>query len=176
MRNVLLLIILSLCNTTALACYDGAGSGRCGWYGTSPYGAGIGYGGSYNNTLSYPQSQNRTIHLDNRYGAIAMSNNSIMTSSVSALSKRAAKEEALSRCKQDGGIGCKIIFSISNGCFSVAQGERHHTNGLAKVFADSSANKGEAENLALQQCYKHGGFEKCSVLVPEQCSLPTLSN
>lgn len=175
MRNFFLLIILSLLNTSALACYDGEGSGKCGWYGTSPYGAGIGFGGSYNNTQpSYPTPQNITIHLDSRYGAIAASNNAKYTTSINALSKRAATTEALSRCKQDGGIGCRIVLSIRNGCFSVAEG--FYKNGTTMTFHEAAEVKGKAENLALQQCYKHGGFEKCSILIPEECSLPTLPN
>lgn len=172
MRNLFILFILLLSPVT-FACYDGAGSGRCGWYGTSPYGAGIGYGGSnsgsYSDSYSIPKQV--PIRIPSKYGAIAMNDRAFATS-YNAKSERAAKKEALSKCNKNEKVKCKVYFTVRNGCFSGAFG--HYDNGLGKAFFDSSANRGESENAVLKKCYNYDEykFKKCTIFIPEQCSLP----
>ena len=75
MRNLIIFLSL-LFSSNAFACYDGAGSGACGWYGTSPYGEGIGYGGGNNGhnggNNSYYSSDYYAAWNVNRYGAVTI--------------------------------------------------------------------------------------------------------
>lgn len=130
------------------------------------------YGYNSNCNSGGGTSVNR-VYLPDKYGAIAMNDTGFATAS-NAISKRKAEKEALSKCKRGGQVGCKVYLTVRNGCFSGALG--HYKNGLVKPFFYSTANKGEAENAVLKKCYSYNEykFEKCTIFIPEECSLPTL--
>ena len=63
-KKLIMTVVLTvggfMASSSALACYDGEGSGKCGWYGTSPYGAGYGFGGSNSRGGEYNAGSNYT--------------------------------------------------------------------------------------------------------------------
>lgn len=161
------LILLSLIHFNAFACDPGAGTGQCGYYENGTY-----YNrprGYYSDGVSNSPTV-RTIRLPSRYGAVAeSSNNHNLTSSYAQSSKRKARKEALAQCKQAGGTDCKILYTIRNGCLSIAGGK--HSSGLFTTSAGSTDYEGGADRAALQECHRDG-LTECRIIMTEECSLP----
>lgn len=170
MHKLLIGFISLFLGLSAFACNPGQGTGQCGYYDNTGYhNAPIGSGGNYSGTYSSPRTV--VIRLPSKYGAVAMNDTGFATS-FNATSERKAKKEALSKCQRGGQVGCKVYFTVRNGCFSGAFG--HYENGLVKAFFESTDNQGESENAVLQKCYRYNEykFQKCTIFIPERCALP----
>ena len=178
----------------AWACYDPAGSGRCGPNGIGPrnpdaYGSGAGgYVPSYTPPIGYYESSEYYLNRsssssdtppppvrESRYGAFAVYPNLSglwdshkMFASVHGLhSKESARKRALQECKRKSGHTCQV-FDYADQCLSVTTGL--DSEGL-KIYSAVSPQPGQAPLDAMQQCLAAQAKE-CEYVVQEECSLP----
>ena len=97
-----------------------------------------------------------------KWGAIAVDEATGTAGTVSAsANKGKAEGQALARCAENGGKGCKLIFTYHNQCVAVTQAIRG-----GGMFAVSAPDEPTASRLALEDCGKD-----CHVLY-SRCSLP----
>ena len=170
--NKFLVLILLFFSSVALACDPGQGTGQCGYYDNGIY---------YNRPLGYysdetpqpPKTVN--IRLKSRYAAIALTTNGNgHFGFISNMpSERKARREALSLCKQHGGVNCRIVSTFRNACVSISEGFSNQEKTLTQLRLGFSAYRNESDNLALNECRKAGLLD-CKVIDREQCSLPVL--
>ena len=185
-----LLPLLLLSTSGAWACYDGAGSGRCGPYGLPP-GSGA-YVPSHTPSpppqiyvpqgvyvppppAVYNMMSNPPPIRESRYGAVAVYftnglwDSHKMFASVHGInSAQRASQMALQACNRKSGRTCKIYFDYTNQCASVVIGQS--SKGLA-AFPSLSTQRGQAALNAMQSC-KAANAKNCEFVMLEECSLP----
>lgn len=116
----------------------------------------------YSQEQPAPTYSPRTIWLD-RWGAIAVDEATGKAGTVSAsASKGKAEGEALTRCSENGGQNCKLIFTYHNQCVAVTQALKG-----GAMFPVSARDEASASRLALEDCGKdcHILYSKCSLPV-----------
>lgn len=101
-----------------------------------------------------------------RWGAIAVDEATATAGTVSAsANKSKAEGEALTRCSENGGKNCKLIYTYHNQCVAVTQAIKG-----GAMFAVSARDEASASQIALDDCGK-----ECRVLY-SRCSLPVRGN
>ena len=184
-KRYFLLPLLLLAASGAWACYDGAGSGRCGPYGLPPG------SGAYVPPPSYsqptyvppqiyvppptPQAYTPPPIRESRYGAFAVYvnpnvkwNSRTMFASVHGIrSKQRARQMALQACNRKSGRTCQV-FDYADRCVSVTTG---FDSDAQKLFSALSEQPGQAPLDAMQQCLA-ANAKDCEFVVQEECSLP----
>lgn len=167
-------IFLLFFSATIFACNPGQGTGQCGYFDSTGYhNAPIGSNNYTNSSNNNYTNKTITIRLQDKYGAIALGTNGHYGFISNMPSKRKAQREALSLCKQHGGVNCEIVHSVRNGCLSIAEGFSNKAKKLVQIRTGSSPNRNESESVALNLCIK-SGLSECKIIDIEQCSLPVL--
>lgn len=96
-----------------------------------------------------------------RWGAVAGGGG--FGASVNMTSKRAARKQAIDRCKQTRGAACDVVFDYYNQCIAVASG------GESSSAVGKAGDIEVAKSLANRSCEEGG--EQCQVYYAE-CSYP----
>ncbi|WP_083308670.1 MULTISPECIES: DUF4189 domain-containing protein [unclassified Eikenella] len=187
-KRYFLLPLLLLAASGAWACYDGAGSGRCGPYGLPPGSGAYVPPPSYTPQIYEPPQiyvppppavynmmSNPPPIRESRYGAVAVYfTNSLwdsrkMFASVHGInSAQRARQMALQACNRKSGRTCKIYFDYANQCASVVIGQS--SKGL-EAFPGLSTQRGQAALDAMQKC-EAANAKDCEFVMVEECSLP----
>ena len=187
-KRYFLLPLLLLAASGAWACYDGAGSGRCGPYGLPPGSGAYVPPPSYTPQIYEPPQiyvppppavynmmSNPPPIRESRYGAVAVYfTNSLwdsrkMFASVHGInSAQRARQMALQACNRKSGRTCKIYFDYANQCASVVIGQS--PKGL-EAFPGLSTQRGQAALDAMQKC-EAANAKDCEFVMVEECSLP----
>ena len=100
-----------------------------------------------------------------RYGAIANDATGKSGESANQSSQAQANEIALDKCKQKGGVDCKITLPYRDTCIAIAHGT---TSGSGM---DSGSTLKAAEADALIACSNNTHGQQCSIFY-SACSLP----
>lgn len=100
---------------------------------------------------------------ENRWGAIAIGDNSRIGTAVSMRSKHKAEKAAMSRCAANGGgKGCRIEISYYNQCGVIAWGE-------TTAITQGAETIEVASKVALEKC--NSKTRNCKIYYAD-CSLP----
>ena len=188
-KRYFLLPLLLLAASGAWACYDGAGSGRCGPYGLPPGSGAYVPPPSDTPQIYVPQGvyvppppavynmmSNPPPIRESRYGAVATYanpkgqwNSRTMFASVHGInSAQRARQMALQACNRKSGRTCKIYFDYANQCASVATGD---VAAGQMLFVELSTQRGQAALNAMQKC-EAANAKDCEFVMLEECSLP----
>lgn len=151
------------------ACYDPAGSGRCGPNGIGPrnpsgYNNSVGNNGGYYDPSRIPLPP-IVITLPDKWGAIAV-NSTTYASAYNMNSAREARQKALQDCQYGQRQPCRIFTEYRNSCVSLAQGRDKRSGYLVAEFAD---NRGQASRKAMDKCSAQ--YDNCSIIIEEECSI-----
>ncbi|MEG6546707.1 DUF4189 domain-containing protein [Acinetobacter bereziniae] len=111
-----------------------------------------------------------TAYWKKTWGAIADSSLAIGTST-GHFSRRSASKEAMSKCKADGGIECKIVLTYRNQCAVIARPS--NKDGLIRYSYHSNATIENASKVALPYCSNINNGKTCEV-VYSNCTEPVL--
>ncbi len=157
-RSLLIICVMVSSGSAAAqtACPGGvsAGSAQCG-----PSG-----GGFY-----MPPPPPRQPHWKLTWGAIALSSEAHMGTSVGQSSKRKAVREAIGICSSQGGKDCRVTAAYKNQCAVVAwptvPGGDAITTGAGSIEI--------ATDIALQECSESQGGGSCTIVYSE-CTEPVL--
>lgn len=99
------------------------------------------------------------------WGAIARSENGMGSPVKGERSKASASRRALSMCKENGGVGCKIAFTYENQCVAVIQ----TSPGRGNIFMAHSTVR-RASDAGIGMCKDTGG-SICEVVYSD-CTEP----
>ena len=173
-QRSLVVSLLLLTSSNALACNPAQGTGQCGFYDATgrwvatraEYDASFqqqGGGTVYNP----PPPPPRIVMLPPRFGAIAESH-STFASTYNMSSAKEARQKALQDCQYGKKQPCRIFTEYRNSCVSLAQGRDKRSGYLVAEFADNRG--GEAARKAMDKCSAQYG--NCSIIIEEECSIP----
>ncbi|NUF64528.1 DUF4189 domain-containing protein [Acinetobacter bereziniae] len=123
--------------------------------------------------LGYPNAPPvNTAYWKKTWGAMAESQDSpIIGTATGHFTRRAASNEAMTKCKNSGGSACKIVFTYHNQCSVMAQPPNDHDS--VQVAYQSAATIQEATKLALPFCSKLNNGKTCEVFY-SNCTAPVL--
>ena len=93
--------------------------------------------------------------------------------STGQFSRRAARQEAMRKCKGMGGVNCKPIFDYKNNCAVVVEPVEFVQGSSIAVYRDGSSVE-DASGVALAHCKQENGRE-CKVNY-SNCTSPVLAN
>ena len=105
------------------------------------------------------------VEYENRYGAIATSNdpsNDIAGTATAQTSEESAIQLALSKC----GRNCEIWFTVVNTCMAVSEG----STDIVHALFGTGQSEARASKNAQKECKKRG-YSNCAVKF-SSCSLP----
>lgn len=110
------------------------------------------------------------------WGAIAMDDtNGGVGTIAGARSKRAATREAISRCRNVGGGGCKISLVYHNQCAVLAWASENGVAVGGVAIAQSAETVDIASDLARSACSEIRGGGECKIVYSE-CARPIFMN
>ncbi|MFW2015144.1 DUF4189 domain-containing protein [Acinetobacter bereziniae] len=113
-----------------------------------------------------------TAYWKKTWGAIANSfDTDIISTSTGHFTRRAAAKEAMTKCKNNGGSACKIVFAYHNQCATVAQ--PMNARGPVNITYQSSSTIEKASQLAISDCSERNQGKKCEVFY-SNCTEPVL--
>jgi hypothetical protein len=93
--------------------------------------------------------------------------------STGQFSRRAARQEAMRKCKGMGGLNCKPIFDYKNNCAVVVEPVNYVQGSSTAIYRDGSSVE-DASGVALAYCKQENGRE-CKVNY-SNCTQPVLVN
>ena len=174
-QRSLVVSLLLLTSSNALACNPAQGTGQCGYQGYggiySSYGeAQDSYKQQYGTTYNPPSppSPPRIVMLPDRFGALGEAHKRAKLYPASNLSSREeAGREAMRLCRNDGNTDCKIIYRIKNGCFAAAEGMMKNGMFLLHFGVDTSPSM--AETKAMDLCAS--AAKDCMLAQKAECSI-----
>ncbi|WP_075574961.1 DUF4189 domain-containing protein [Lysobacter firmicutimachus] len=104
------------------------------------------------------------------WGAIAVDGTNGATGvTVGSRTERAAKKEALERCRRGGNSQCKVILAYEHQCAAIALPVGQSNGSSATVAAE---NEFKSSKIALDDCREKNGVA-CEIAYKE-CSRPVL--
>lgn len=113
-----------------------------------------------------PASAEPAARWSDRWGSIAMDESGAAGTIEDQPSEPAAKLQALTQCKANGGQSCEIVLSFHNQCAAVAQ-----LPSGGRVYATGAPTPEKAEEASLSRC----GQGSCRI-VYSRCSMPERVN
>lgn len=170
-QRSLVVSLLLLTSSNALACNPAQGTGQCGYQGYggiySSYGeAQDSYKQQYGTTYNPPSPPPPiTVMLPDRFGAIVIGETTF-ASTYNMNSKREARQKALRECQPEKKQPCRIFTEYRNSCVSLAQGRDKKRGYLVAEFADK---RGQASRKAMDKCSAQ--YDNCSIIIEEECSI-----
>ena len=173
-QRSLVVSLLLLTSSNALACNPAQGTGQCGFYDATggwvatraEYDASFQQQGGTTYNPPSPPPPPITVKLPPRFGAIAV-NSTVFASTYNMSSKKEARQKALQDCQYGQKEPCRIFTEYRNSCVSLAQGRDKRSGYFVAEFAD---NRGQASYKAMNKCSAQYG--NCSILIEEECSIP----
>lgn len=89
----------------------------------------------------------------------------------SAASYKAAKTEALQKCRKDNANDCKLVSSFKNACVSLVVGG---SNEYWRLFVHADRSQATASQMAMKKC-QSAGYRNCEES-KVSCSIPKVPN
>jgi hypothetical protein len=176
-QRSLVVSLLLLTSSNALACNPAQGTGQCGYQGYggiySSYGeAQDSYKQQYGTTYNPPSPPPppRIVMLPDSWGAIAV-NSTTFASTYNMSSKKEARQKALKDCQYRQKEPCVIYGDYANRCVSLVQGWDKNRRQSYFVLAQSTG-RGQIGRGALNKCAAQ--YNDCRFVIEEECSLPQI--